>query len=91
MERCSMCSAREGKRHLPGCYKSNDSQNDTATAEQIAALVSFAARHGRTWKSKLSAMWLNGRDSYEPEGSVLRSVRNGLGPTWLFDRCKLPR
>lgn len=53
------------------------------TDEQRAALASFAARHGRTWKAKLLAMWANGRDANEPEGGLLRQVRNAFGPSWL--------
>ncbi len=66
-------------------------QNNVPTAEQIQALQSFAARHGRAWKSKLAVMWATGRDDYEPQGGILRSIRNGLGPTWLMDKFKLPR
>jgi hypothetical protein len=59
--------------------------------EQVHALVSYASRNGRTWKSKLVEAWSNGRDEREPESAELRSVRNTFGPTWLFDRFKLPK
>jgi hypothetical protein len=55
----------------------------TPTAEQIAALRSFAARNGRYWKRELNLKWFNGRDADEPEACYLRQVRNILGPTWL--------
>lgn len=59
------------------------------TPEMLAALQAFADRNGRYWKDKLSTLWANGRDYYEPEGNELHSVRNELGPTWLYDRCKI--
>lgn len=60
----------------------------TPTAEQVAALKAYAAKNGRTWKSKLLADWMGARIS---EGAILRSVRNDFGPTWLLDRCKLSK
>jgi hypothetical protein len=59
------------------------------TAEMLDALQQFANRNGRNWKGKLSDMWMNGRDEWEPESNRLRAVRNQLGPTWLYDRCKI--
>lgn len=51
--------------------------------EQLAALRAFKARHGRNWKTTLSAKWSNGTDTAEPNGHLLRQVRNQGGPTWL--------
>lgn len=62
---------------------------DNPTPEMLAALQSFANREGRAWKSTLSVLWGNGRDYYEPEGAELHSVRNEMGPTWLFDVCTI--
>lgn len=59
------------------------------TAEQLAALTAFAVKHGRTWKSTLLAKWANGSDANEPNGGLLRQVRNAFGPSWL-ERFKLP-
>ena len=59
------------------------------TAEQLARLQSFAAEHGRNWKSELLGMWLNGRDANQHDGHLLRQVRNQLGPSWL-SRFTLP-
>jgi hypothetical protein len=59
------------------------------TAEMLAALQIFADKHGRTWKRTLSDMWMNGRDEWQADAHLLRSVRNQLGPTWLYDRCKI--
>jgi hypothetical protein len=59
------------------------------TQDQEAALVAFAARHGRCWKSTLQTMWINGRDASEPEGSTLRRIRNQFGSAWL-QKYKLP-
>ena len=59
------------------------------TADQLAAIVAFAASNGRDWKRKLNDAWLNGRDANEPNGHFLRQVRNTLGPQWLVG-FKLP-
>lgn len=59
------------------------------TTEMTAALQAFADRTGRNWKDELSCLWMNGRDYYEPEGTELHSVRNELGPTWLYDDCTI--
>lgn len=53
------------------------------TAEQAAALNRFAAQFGRTWKSKLREMWMNGRDDLRPDGCYLRQVRNQQSPSFL--------
>lgn len=53
------------------------------TPEQLAAVQAFRAKHGRTWRADLLAAWLNGRDASEPDGHLLRQVRNQLGPRWL--------
>ena len=55
------------------------------TADQVAAVAAFATRHGRTWRAELLAAWLNGRDAAEPDGHLLRQVRDRLGPVWLRD------
>lgn len=59
------------------------------TVEMTAALQAFADRNGRKWKDGLSVKWMNGQDYYELEGTELHSVRNELGPTWLYDECKI--
>ena len=53
------------------------------TAEQLAAVSAFAVRHGRTWRADLASAWLSGRDATEPDGHLLRQVRNQFGPVWL--------
>lgn len=51
---------------------------------QWEALVSFAARHGRTWKSKLRQAWFDGQyPSMYDASNYLQQIRNGFGPTWL--------
>jgi hypothetical protein len=50
---------------------------------QIAALLAFRERHGRSWKAALLTAWMNGDDASEPGGSALRRVRNCNGPIWL--------
>lgn len=58
------------------------------TAEQIEALRAFAAKHGRTWKSKLIDAWTGWGNIQD--GPILRGVRNEFGPTWLIDKFRLP-
>lgn len=53
------------------------------TSEQLAAVKAFAARHGRYWKRALNNAWFNGSDAREPDGALLRQVRNQFGPSWL--------
>jgi hypothetical protein len=60
------------------------------TPEQLQALQAFAKRHGFTWKHKLSTYWITGQDANEPDGGLLRQVRNEFGPSWLT-RFSLPK
>lgn len=59
----------------------------TLTTEQLEALRLFAAANGRLWKSKLNALWMNGRYSQAVLGkanpALLQQVRNTCGPSWL--------
>lgn len=55
----------------------------TPNEEQLAALRAFKARHGRRWKEDLSSMWVSGKDASQPNGHLLRQVRNQGGPQWL--------
>jgi hypothetical protein len=56
---------------------------------EIAALQSYAAEHGRTWKRLLEIDWYNarcGRCADMPNrGAILHGMRNdpNLGPRWL--------
>jgi hypothetical protein len=51
--------------------------------DQLSAVAAYAARHGRAWRAALATAWLTGRDTAEPDGHLLRQVRNTYGPTWL--------
>jgi hypothetical protein len=53
------------------------------SAEQLAAVAAFAGRHGRDWRYALADAWSTGRDTREPDGHLLRQVRNICGPAWL--------
>lgn len=44
------------------------------------AVLAFAAKHGRRWKETLALYWGDGRDTLEPNGWALRSIRNN--PNW---------
>lgn len=56
---------------------------DQPTAEQLDAVQAFAKKYGPSWKYKLQGAWLSGRDANEPNGHLLRQVRNNFGPRWL--------
>lgn len=53
------------------------------TQEAREALQRFSAKHGRYWKSKLIALWVNGQDDRQEDGGTLRRLRNTIGPTGL--------
>ncbi len=53
------------------------------TLEQLEAVEAFRNKHGHNWKDKLLAAWMNGSDANEPNGHLLRQVRNSFGPRWL--------
>ncbi|MEJ7715978.1 MAG: hypothetical protein WKF40_09895 [Thermoleophilaceae bacterium] len=56
---------------------------------QVTALRAYAHDHGRTWKAKLWAEWMNA--TAEP---LLHGLRNTHGPRWLerFDlACRAAR
>lgn len=48
------------------------------TAEQRQRLVEFKAKFGRTWKATLHNMWYTGDDIRQPQGHLLRQVRNNF-------------
>lgn len=58
-------------------------QRGTPTPEQLAAVRQFRDKYGRGWREGLLNAWMNGRDASEPDGHLLRQVRNQFGPTWL--------
>jgi len=60
-----------------------DPSKESLTPEQANALLTFARRHGRYWKRKLVDLWQSGRDRREPEGPLLRQIRNGGGHSLL--------
>lgn len=61
-----------------------------ATPEQMDALREWAAKHGRTWKSKLREAWFDGDYGLFEKSHYLQQVRNQLGPSWLV-RVVLPK
>jgi hypothetical protein len=62
---------------------SNQAKFDGIEDAQVAALLGFRERHGRSWKTDLWAAWMNGSDASEPGGAALRELRNRRGPSWL--------
>lgn len=63
----------------------NTNQNrKEPSAEELAALRTYAAEHGRHWKEALWASWMNGGDHLrQSDGAALQRLRNRLGPSWL--------
>ena len=60
------------------------------TEDQAQALQRFADTHGRTWKAQLAEHWSSARqDECGEDVTLLRQVRNALGPSWLFRSCKI--
>jgi len=57
--------------------------DEQPSPQQLAALKTFASRHGRQWKRALNNAWLDGSDAREPDGHLLRQIRNHFGPQWL--------
>lgn len=55
------------------------------TDAQRQRLITFAEQHGKCWRSKLKRLWWSGADDREPDGHLLRQVRNTIGPSRLDD------
>lgn len=64
------------------------------TKEEDAALIAFAAAHGKKWKDTLASVyWFNARvwsGGKEGMGTTLHYIRNTLGGSWLLDVYELP-
>ena len=58
------------------------------TNEQRDRLQQFRDEHGRNWKDKLRMLWMRGADTREPDGHLLRQIRNTVGPSGL-EKVKL--
>lgn len=56
------------------------------TPEQVYAIDAFKAKYGQYWKDELASKWWSGTDCDEPNGHLLRQVRNTLGPQWLSEQ-----
>lgn len=57
---------------------------DPPTPDELAALRSFAAEHGRCWKAELHRQWMSALAN-----PTLHNLRNRLGPSWLA-KFRLP-
>ena len=53
------------------------------TSDQMHALNHFARRHGRCWRGQLRQCWDDGSDTREPNGYLLRQLRDDFGLKWL--------
>lgn len=64
--------------------------NKQPSAMQLAALIDFATRCGRNWKTALNHSWETGDYDSTVDKPSLQQVRNQFGPTWLA-RFTLPK
>ena len=58
----------------------------TLSGDQLAAVKTFASKHGRNWKAALRQSWETGRYPFAPtakESALLQQLRNEHGPRWL--------
>ena len=46
------------------------------TATELKVLRAFAEANGRNWRAQLRRLWATGKDDQQPEGAVLRRIRN---------------
>lgn len=60
------------------------------TEEQVAALQQFRDKFGFQWKSRVKEIWECGTESRNMHSSLLRQMRNTLGPKGL-DKLRLPK
>ena len=58
-------------------------QTSDLKPEHRAALKAYALRNGQFWKRRLLVAWSTGRDADEPDGPLLREIRNRHGPSLL--------
>lgn len=59
------------------------------TPTLLQALQSYAANHGRTWKSSLRQCWMTGQYGPSDASNHLQQIRNSFGPSWLV-KFRLP-
>lgn len=46
------------------------------TLEQNLRLEEFKVQHGPTWRNQLQNLWLTGDDIRQPQGALLREIKN---------------
>lgn len=80
-----MIAERDGAPHH---VKQTRQRLPTLSTDQEAALLAYAARRGRRWKSILNNVWMGGAP--HDDGGILRGLRNTHGPTWL-QSYRLPK
>jgi hypothetical protein len=81
-----MISEREGT--APHPVKQTRQRLPALSTDQVAALLAYAAKHGRRWKSILNNVWMGGLP--HDDGRILLGLRNTHGPTWL-QSYRLPK
>lgn len=52
--------------------------------EEIGAVIDFASKNGRNWKSALRECWMSGQYPADVDAPALQRVRNAAGPSWLI-------
>lgn len=78
---------------LSGKVETDDTKltETSPSPAQLEAIEAYRLKHGSNWKEKLSDAWASGRDDREPNGHLLRQVRNNFGPEWLEEYQSAPR
>lgn len=80
----SVSSVEAPRTRSNGLHHQNPPVRDQSlTVEQLTALRRFSEKHGYQWKAKLKSLWASGKDDTQPDGALLRQIRNDLGPKWL--------
>jgi hypothetical protein len=60
------------------------------TEAQANALMEARAKYGKRWKAALSQWWMYANYPSDVDASVLQSIRNAFGPSWLYSyKCGL--
>lgn len=84
------CALISVKKIIDAHDASKTPAEEQPTPGELEALLECKRLLGRTWKSKLNAMWLKGDYGVMDRlAKDLQNVRNRLGPAWLHDKCRI--
>ena len=78
----------ERKRSAPYRKEQTCQRLPALSTDQKAAILAYAVKRGRRWKSILSNVWMG--EPPHDDGGILRGLRNTHGSTWL-QSYRLPK